>query len=298
MKIYDSDQNIDFSETVVALGSFDGLHKAHMELIKKAKEYSKENNLASGVLLFDRLPIEIFSQNAKRIMTLEDKKELLSGLDFLYIQSFSERFMNLEPEEFIKFLIEKMHIKALCAGFNYRFGKNATGDINALLKYSKKYGFSVIVADEYKINGETVSSTLIRGFIENGEMDKAKELLGREFFMTGEVLGGYHLGRTLGFPTVNLSYDKNSIIPKFGVYHGSVEFDGKKYKAVINVGKRPTFEREDITIESFILDFEGDLYDKKIRVYFSEYLRPEIKFKNADGLKEQIKKDIKKVNEG
>lgn len=295
MKIYNSDQNIDFSGSIVALGSFDGLHRAHMKLIEKTKEYAKENKLYSGVLLFDRLPLEVFSNNAKRIMSLEDKKELLADLDFLYVQEFSQDFMYLNPEQFVEFLIKKLNIKAVCVGFNYRFGKNASGDVKTLLKLGEKHGFLVIVSDEYKIDDKTVSSTLIRSFIENGEMDKAKEFLGREFFLTGEVLGGYHLGRTLGFPTVNLSYDKNSIIPKFGVYHGSVLVDNKKYKAVINVGVRPTFEREDVTIESFLLDFDGDLYNKKIRIYFSEYLRPEIKFQNADGLKEQINKDIKKI---
>lgn len=295
MKIYNSDQNIDFRGSVVALGSFDGLHKAHMELIKKTKEYGKDNNLASGVLLFDRLPAEVISGSTKCIMTLEDKKELLSDLDFLYIQNFSKEFMSLVPEEFVRFLCEKLRIKAVCTGFNYRFGKNASGDVKKLLELGEKYGFSVLISDEYKIADKTVSSTLIRNFIENGDMDKAKEFLGREFFLTGTVLGGYHLGRTLGFPTVNLGYDKNSIIPKFGVYHGSVDVNGENYKAVINVGIRPTFERSDVTIESFLLDFEGDLYDKKIRVNFSKYLRPEIKFENAEKLTEQIQKDIKKI---
>ncbi len=295
MKTYNSYQNIDFNGSVVALGSFDGLHKAHMELINKTKEYAKDTKLASGVLLFDKIPAQFFLDNAKTIMTLEDKKELLSDLDFLYIQEFSKEFIELTPEEFVKYLIEKLNIKAVSVGFNYRFGKNASGDVNTLLQLSKKYGFTVIISDEYKIDGKTVSSTLIRSFIENGDINEANSFLGREFFMTGTVLNGYHLGRTLGFPTVNLDYDKNSIIPKFGVYHGSVEVLGEEYKAVINVGKRPTFEREDITIESFLLDFEGDLYNKKIKVKFKEYLRGEIKFQNAEKLTEQIEKDIKKV---
>ena len=285
----------ELENTVVALGGFDGLHKAHQKLIDRTKEYAKANNLKAGVLLFDRLPAEVFLKNAKKIMSLEDKKELLSDMDFLYVQEFSEEFISLSGEEFAKFLRDKLKAKAVCAGFNYRFGKNASCNIDMLKEYGKKYGFEVLAEEEYTIDGVTVSSTKIREFIENGDVDKAKAYLGREFFMTGEVLGGYHVGRTFGFPTVNLSYDKNSVLPKFGVYSGTVEVDGKKYKAVINVGKRPTFERDDVTIESFLLDFDGDLYGKKIRVYFSEYIRAEVKFPNAEKLAEQINKDIERV---
>ena len=285
----------ELENSVVALGGFDGLHKAHQKLIGRTKEYGKANNLKAGVLLFDRLPAEVFLKNAKRIMSLEDKKEFLSDMDFLYVQEFSDDFISLSGEEFAVFLRDKLKVKAVCAGFNYRFGKNASCNIDMLKEYGKKYGFEVLTEEEYTIDGTTVSSTKIREFIENGEMDKAEKFLGREFFMTGEVLGGYHIGRTFGFPTVNLSYDKNSVLPKFGVYSGAVEVCGKKYKAVINVGKRPTFEREDVTIESFLLDFDGDLYGKQIRVYFSDYIRAEIRFPNAEKLAEQIKKDIKRV---
>lgn len=287
----------ELKKTVVALGGFDGLHKAHRELIEKTKEYAKEHNLASGVLLFDKLPAEVFLKNAKRIMKFSDKKALLDDVDFLYVQEFSPEFMSMTDEEFARFLVEKLNVKAVCAGFNYRFGKDAKGDILSLEQYGKKYGFEVLKMQEYKICGITVSSTKIREFIEAGDMIKAKEFLGREFFMTGKVLGGYHLGRTFGFPTVNLEYDKNSVLPKNGVYSGAVEVDGKVYRAVINVGKRPTFQRDDITIESFLLDFSGDLYDKEIKVSFFEFIREEKKFSNAKSLAEQIKKDIERVKE-
>ena len=284
-------------KTVVALGGFDGLHKAHKKLIEKTKEYAKEHGILSGVLLFDKLPSEVFLENAKRIMKFSDKKALLDDVDFLYEQKFDAEFMSMTDEDFAKFLVDKLNVRAVCAGFNYRFGKNAKGDISALEEYGKKYGFEVLKMQEYKICGVTVSSTKIREFIENGDMAKAKEFLGREFFMTGKVLGGYGLGRTFGFPTVNLEYDKNSVLPKFGVYSGTVLANGKIYKAVINVGKRPTFQREDVTIESFLLDFSGDLYDKEIKVSFIEFLREEKKFPDASSLAEQINKDIERVKE-
>ena len=285
----------EMKKTVVALGSFDGLHKAHQKLIDKTKEYAKEQGIASGVLLFDRLPSEVFFKNSKRIMSLSDKKELLHDVDFVYVQEFSDEFMTMSDEEFARFLTCKLNVKAVCAGFNYRFGKEAKGDIKALEHYGKKYGFEVLKMDEYKIDGVTVSSTKVREFIENGQMQKAKDFLGREFFMTGKVLKGYHVGRTFGFPTVNLEYDKNSILPKFGVYAGRVEVFGENYKSVINVGKRPTFDREDVTIEAFLLDFEGDLYNQKIRVYFSDFLRPEKRFSDAKSLAEQIKQDVERI---
>ena len=290
--------DFNFEASVVALGAFDGLHLAHRKIMDKTKEYAKANNLASGVLLFDKLPSEVFSRSAKCIMSFSDKKELLSDMDFLYVQEFSEEFQNLNGEEFAEFLALKLKAKAVCAGFNYRFGKNAACDISDLERFGEKYGFLVLKTEELKVDGKTVSSTYIRELIEAGEMQEAAKLLGRIFFMTGEVLSGFHLGRTFGYPTVNLSYEKNSVLPKHGVYKGEVEVLGKRYRAVINVGKRPTFDRDDITIESFLLDFEGDLYGKKIRVYFEEFLRPEIKFKNAEELAKQIESDIKKAKKG
>ncbi len=291
-------KDLNFSASVVALGNFDGLHVAHQKIMNKTKEYAKVNNLASGVLLFDKLPSEVFSRCAKYIMSLSDKKELLSDMDFVYVQEFSDKFRSLSGEEFAEFLVKTLKVKAVCAGFNYRFGKNASCDISDLEEFGRKYGFSVLKTDELKIDDKTVSSTYIRGLIESGEMQEAARFLGRKFFMTGEVLSGFHLGRTFGFPTVNLSYENNSVIPKYGVYKGVVEVLGKSYKAVINVGKRPTFDRDDVTIESFLLDFEGDLYGKKIRVYFEEFLRPEMKFENAEALAKQIESDIEKAKKG
>lgn len=281
--------------TVVALGGFDGLHRAHMKIINRTKEYAENHKLKSGVLLFDKLPIEVFSEKARHIMMLEDKEELLDFLDFVYVQQFSADFRALSGEEFACFLKEKLNVEAVCAGFNYKFGKNASSDVNSLKQYGEKYGFDVIIEEEYKISGEAVSSTKIRQMIEDGNMKKASSFLGRDFFITGEVKNGYHLGRTLGFPTVNVAYEKNIVLPKFGVYSGRTEVEGKSYRSVINVGKRPTFSRDDVTVEAFLLDFNGDLYEKKIRVYFEDYIRMEIKFSNAEKLKEQINKDIERV---
>lgn len=284
-------------KTVLALGSFDGLHKAHMAIIDKTIEYAKEVDCNSAVLLFDRLPGEIFGQNIQRLMTLNDKKDRLSMLDLVYLCEFSKEFADMEPERFVDFIIEEFDVCAVCAGFNYRFGKNASGNIETLKEEGKKRGFSVIEVPEYKIDGETVSSTKIREFIKNGDIKKANNFLGYDFYMSGNVVGGYHIGRTMGIPTVNLKYDEKCILPAFGVYAGYVLVDGKSFMAVTNVGKRPTFEREDITVESFLIDFEGDLYNKEIKVCFSEYLRDEIKFKNKQELAEQIKKDILSARE-
>ena len=284
-------------EMALALGSFDGLHRAHMAIIEKTIEYAKENNLTSGVLLFDRLPGEIFGIKTERLMTIEDKKNKLSMLDFIHICEFSKEFSDMLPAEFAGFLKKKFNVRAVCAGYNYRFGKNASGDIKTLIQEGIKNGFSVIEVPEYKIDGQTVSSTKIREFIKDGNIKGANSFLGYDFFISGTVVNGYQLGRTIGVPTVNLDFDEKNILPRFGVYAGYVSLDGEAYDAVINVGKRPTFNRDDITVESFLLDFNGDIYNRKIKVCFKEFLREEIKFDNKQMFAAQIERDVLSARE-
>ncbi len=288
MQRYNSNDVITGNKTVVALGNFDGLHKAHMEVIDRARDYAAKNGYKSGVMLFDK------EYNiGEQIMTNDEKMQMLYTLDFIYTQTFDIEFKSMSCEEFAGFLCKTLNAAAVSVGFNYRFAKNASGDVKKLVELGHKYGFSVLISDEYKIGGCTVSSTKIRELISRGNIKEANAMLGRDFYVSGTVEGGYKIGRTMGYPTVNLKYDKLGLIPAKGVYAGFVETEKKVYKCVVNVGTRPTFSGDNLTIEAYLLDFRGDLYNKEIKIHFCEFLRKEIKFDNINELTEQISIDVK-----
>ena len=283
-----------YNNTLIMLGNFDGLHLAHMSVINKGIQYAKENALKSTMFMFEN-----HTRNEKLITPNKIKLKILSDIapDFLYIEKFDDNIMKKSPEEFIQMLIKKLGMRAVCIGYDYRFGYKAQGDGKSMYSLGKKYGFDVLVTGMVSINNTTVSSTHIRTLIENGDMKKASEFMGRPFTMCGVVERGLQNGRKLGFPTANISVDKDSILPKCGVYAGFSEVNGKKYKSVINVGNNPTFNAKNITVESHIIDFCGDIYNENVTVSFLEYIRGDIKFNGLEELKNQILKDKKKAIE-
>lgn len=294
MKVYYSGDTVEFDGTAVALGNFDGLHIAHMKIINSAVDYAKKNKLKSGVLLFDHHSTEITKlRNVSLIMPNKYKIELLekSGVDFVYLVKFDKSFMENSPEEFVCFLRKKLAMACVSVGYDYRFGFCATGNTQKLYKLANKYGFAVLVTDKVTLNGNLVGSTYIRQLINSGEIEKATEYLGRYFFVDGVVIHGRQNGRKMGFPTANISYNPKIVLPPDGVYAGITTVDERKYKSVINIGNNPTFNAEEKTIETHILDFDKDIYEKDIKVEFVKKLRGEIKFKSADELKIQIRKD-------
>lgn len=291
MQSYNSKDVITGNKTVVALGNFDGLHKAHMQVIERARDYAVKNGYESGVMLFDNV-----KDTAGQIMTNDEKKHFLSSIDFVYIQQFDEAFKSMSCDEFAVFLRERLNAAAVSVGFNYRFAKGASGDVKKLTELGEKYGFCVLISNEYKIGDYTVSSTKIRELIASGNVKEANFMLGRDFYVSGTVEGGYKIGRTMGYPTVNLKYDKVRLIPAKGVYAGFVEAQSRLYKCVVNVGTRPTFSGDSLTIEAYLLNFEGDLYNQEIKIYFSEFLRKERKFDDINELTEQISIDVKNAD--
>ena len=195
----------------------------------------------------------------------------------------------------MKFLVEQLNVKAVCCGYDYSFGYQAEGRVDTLRLLCNRYGVTVLVTDKICINGEEVSSTAIRQCIVNGNIEKANKMLGRCFCVEGPVVKGLQNGRKLGFPTANVCYNYEMVIPKDGVYAGFTYVNGIGFKSVINVGKNPTFGADKITIESHILDYNNDLYGENIRVSFSKRLRGEIKFDSIGELKKQINKDAQTV---
>lgn len=266
----------------VALGSFDGLHSGHLSLVNKIIELANENKGKSIVYTFKNHPRTLIkgATPPKLLMDNESKEEILEalGVDLIYFEEFNEEYMKLTPEGFIKYLCEKFKVKGIVVGFNYRFGYKNVGNIEMLKELSTKYGYELYVMEPCNYEDEVISSTRIRNELLSGNVDKAMKMLNRPYCIKGKVVHGKKLGRAIGFPTANLDYSKEALIPKKGVYYTNVQWQGKIYKGITSVGNNPTVNGDKLTIETYILDFNNDLYGHNIKVYFIKKIRDEKKF--------------------
>ena len=275
-------------DTVIALGKFDALHKGHMKIIGKMKEISDKKCLKSVIFTFDNI-------SEKFIVSKNDKEKNLSscGIDYMYCQKFNDEFKNTSAEDFFEnILIKKFNAKHIVSGDDWHFGKNKSGDVSLLEKMcgEKNIGFSVLKRIE--INGETVSSSLIRESILNGDVKKANLLLGRPLSVEATVASGKRLGSKIGFPTVNFAAEKGRILPKNGVYASKVLYKDDIYLAMTNVGDNPTVDKNiDVRIETHIFDFEKNVYGEKMKIEFLDKIRDEIKFSSVNALVRQLEKD-------
>ncbi|HEX3028071.1 MAG TPA: bifunctional riboflavin kinase/FAD synthetase [Clostridia bacterium] len=287
----------------VGLGNFDGLHIGHMALVNTLIKESKLNGLDSIVYTFMKHPENILRKKLfTPLLTNVGKKIELLGetpLKYLYVDEFDENFSRLKPESFVKdVLVDRLRIKLAVAGFNYRFGYKGQGDTDLLKELGKKYGFKVIVISPIKLDDYVVSSTLIRQYVSRGGMEMVFKLLGRHYSINGEVHSGRRIGNTMGFPTANITPENYLILPNNGVYITKTLLEGTLYSSVTNIGRNPTFEGlERVSIETHILDFDKDIYGKKIEVFFISKVRGEKKFENKDALVKQIERDIIKARE-
>ncbi|HBR03452.1 MAG TPA: bifunctional riboflavin kinase/FMN adenylyltransferase [Ruminiclostridium sp.] len=287
--------------TGVGLGNFDGLHIGHMALINTLISECKLHGLKSVVYTFIKHPDHMLRKAliSPLITANEQKTQLLASteLDYLYYEEFDEEYSQLSPDEFIKnILMDKLKIKLAVVGFNYRFGYMGRGDSEYLKRAGKKLGFRVIVMPPVKVNAEIVSSTLIRSYIRRGKIDRVFQLLGRHFSLTGTVVCGRHIGRTLGFPTANILANPEMVIPANGVYITKTRLEGRWLNGITNVGVAPTVRGENIfSIETHLFEYEGDLYGKPIEVCFIQRLRGERKFENIAALKKQVAEDIEET---
>lgn len=282
------------TEYSVALGFFDGLHRAHNTVLMSALKQAREKGLAPAVLLFDEHPRTALTGEAvPAIITKAQRDEMLGNMGFtLLFVSFKE-IMNMAPEEFVdKILCERFPAGALSCGYNYNFGKKAAGNTEILALLCKERGIDLSVCPEFTLEGKTVSSTEIRKALENGDIEAANEMLGFPFGFTAPVFTGDRRGRLLGAPTINQYIPEELIVPKFGVYASRVFLDRKEYVGVTNVGARPTFGEGSVRSETYIVDFSGDLYGRDVRVEICSFIRGEKKFPDADTLKAQIEKDV------
>lgn len=285
--------------TAVALGNFDGIHIGHQYLIKDNIDKARERNLKSAVLLFKnhtRMLLDSKENSNIKILTSYDQKlKFLKslGVDLVYVIDFNESLMRLSPEEFVNDILLKMvNAKLVTVGFNYRFGFKASGDSKYLERIGKLKGFEVNIISPVYVENSVVSSTVIRNLIRSGNINKANKFLGRDYTIIGTVVKGDGRGRKLGFPTANMKLIDNYVIPKTGVYRTSTVINGVKYMSLTDIGYNPTFDEEKLKIETYIDNFNGNIYDNTIEVSFIEFIRDDIKFNRAEELIEKIKEDV------
>ena len=279
--------------TVATVGTFDGIHRAHQTIIEKLK---RNKNLKSLIITFEPSPKIYFKLKTKAclITDLETKKYILGklGIDYLYVINFNNNFIKISPLEFLKFLTQKLKVKKLIAGYDWKFGYKQQGDINFLKNYSKVLGYDIEILEPIIENKIRISSTKIRECLREGKVDNLKRYLNRDYFLRGKVVKGNQIGRKMGVPTINLAVDPD-ICLKRGVYAGLTDIKGKVYKSVINFGNRPTVDGINEFVEIHILDENVDIKDEIfINVIFKKFIREEIRFNSLDELKKQIKLDI------
>lgn len=284
----------------LALGVFDGVHLGHRKVILNAVNKAQKSGATAGVVTFSKHPrFFITKSQPSMIISLEERLKLFEelGVEAAVVLDFDEKLAGMTAKDYLeKVLIGCFNAKSITIGYNHRFGCDKQGNSAFLREYSKKYGYEVSVISPVKIDNHVVSSSAVRKFVLKGDADSAAKFLGRSFKVAGAVIHGQHLGRSLGFPTANLSLPDEIIVPLEGVYSGLVKIDSKVYHAVINVGKRPTIGdlKKDL-VEAHILDFDEDIYGRIIEVSFFKRIRDEKKFDSLDELKAQIQKDCEFV---
>lgn len=296
MKIIEIDLNfVAKEESVIALGNFDGVHRGHIELIKKAIEDAKKLNIKSSLLLFNEHTDNLVKVGKKEIITTNKTKfEILEklGVDIIYLINFTKEFMSYSPIMFLKdFLAYNLKIRGVIVGYDYTYGYKKSGNVDFLNK-NKELFKSIHVIEQVSYEGEKISSSRIRSLIEEGRVKEANNLLSRPYKLIGRIIHAKGLGKKMGYPTANLELVDNFVIPKYGVYDTDIIINGKKFKASTNIGTNPTVEHDGIKIEAHILDFDEDIYGEIVELELLEFVRPELKFDSIEELFEQIAKDV------
>ena len=293
--------NIDLKNLVLAIGNFDGVHLGHQEIINQCINLARDNNFIPAVLTFDPHPNQIVNSKIQKklIFEVDQKIELLKNfdIDYLFILQFNNEVMNMSPNDFIKkVLIKKFNARGVVTGYNFHFGKDKSGNVNLLTEASSKYNFLYNVVDKFKQDFIEISSSKIRKLITKGMVETARKILGRYYFISGNVSYGKKLAEKIGYKTANIKLVKDLVYPLNGVYLVQVTVKNEtnnKYYGVANIGVKPTISKEkSVMLEVHIFEFDKDIYENDIRVEFMSFLRPERQFSTVEKLKSQIKMDI------
>lgn len=281
--------------SAVAIGKFDGVHLGHRKLIHKIIEQKKEGLLAA-VFTFDTSAAAFFGGEEKELTTVSEKRRIFEelGVDVLIEFPLNRETAATEPDEFIhRYLAAQMHAAYICAGTDLSFGKSGAGNYALLKEYSERHGYRTELIDKVKVDGEAVSSTRVREAVRTGRMEDTARMLGVPYSVCGIVEHGKKLGRTIGMPTANILPEKDKLLPPNGVYYSKVIADGRTHKGISNVGCKPTVNTENVMgVETYLYDFEDDLYGEDITVELLSFRRPEMKFDSVESLKKQMEADI------
>lgn len=280
----------------VAIGKFDGIHRGHQALMQHIFR-QKEKGLRSAVFTFDPPPAVLFGKSEmKGITTREEKRHIFArlGVDFLIEFPLTRETAAMQPEEFVsEILVKRMKAAYVAAGADVTFGRGGRGNADLLITLGKQYGFLVKIIDKICFQGREISSSLIREQLEAGAMESVAELIGFPYSVTGTVVHGKQLGRTIGMPTVNLLPPRDKLLPPNGVYFSNVSYNGRHYRSISNIGCKPTVSSEKIMgVESYLYDFAETIYGKQITVNLLKFKRPEMRFDSVEKLKEQMQRDI------
>jgi riboflavin kinase / FMN adenylyltransferase len=286
-------------ETLLSIGVFDGVHAGHRYLLEKLRQRATEKDLLSGVVTFTPHPQWVLHPQNQLpwLSDVEDRTGSLKeiGIDIVAVVSFTRAVARLGAREFMSLLKKHLKMRGIMVGPDFALGRGAEGSIDVLRTLGREMNFSVEVVPPYTIDGEIVSSTLIRQALMEGNMTKAKKLMGHYFHLKGKVITADRRGRALGFPTANLDVKPQQALPANGIYATSTQVDGKRFLSVSNIGTRPTFGEGERTVETHLLDYSGDLYHKDIVVEFVQKLRDEQRFASSEQLKAQIAEDIQEA---
>ncbi len=300
VKIHTDIDHFNAINPVVTIGTFDGVHLGHQKVIARLNGFAREHGGESVIFTFyphPRLVTKAGASDLRLLTTLEEKKELFarSGVDHLIVYPFTKSFSELTYAEFVKqILVDKMKTHCLVVGYDHRFGKNREGSFEYLQSCADQYGFLIEKLEALLVDEANVSSTRIRNALQDGRIENANRNLGYRYTLHGTVVEGQRVGRKMGFPTANIeASDPYKLIPGYGVYAVEVKLSGNTYKGMLNIGTRPTFNKnaDNRSIEVNIFNFEGDLYHKEVTLVFTGKIREEQKFSGVEALTEQLKKD-------
>lgn len=280
---------------IYALGYFDGVHLGHKALLTACRNLADQTASECGAVTFSDHPLRcVAGQTVPLINTHSDRENLLkSGGNQVLWLPFTTELMQMPWRDFLDMLIKEHSAAGFVCGWDFRFGRGGAGTAQLLEGYCKERSIPCTLVEQVTMDGLRVSSTHIRALLEQGDMEQAAKCLGHSHILSGEVCHGKALGRTIGVPTANLFYPEELVKLPYGVYAARVTTESGVYRAVTNVGRRPTVNGEDVTVESYLIGFAGDLYGKQIQVEFLRYLRPEQKFSDLNALRQQIEDDIK-----
>jgi len=300
MKLYKNfNISINHKRSIILIGNFDGIHIGHQKLFKLANKYKKKFKLKIGVVTFEPMPKMYFNKGLKnfRISSIDQKNKILKDLevDFIITKKFDKNFSKIKSDFFIKeILSKKLEAKYIFVSNNFRFGNKRVGDVKQLIKNEKIYDYKIVKPKPFTQNKKIISSTLIRTFLEKGNLNKANNSLSRNWSIEGIVKKGRQQGKKIGFPTCNIDI-KDYVIAMPGVYAVNVRQKNSKktLKAIANLGYRPTFNQKKILLEVHIFNFSGNLYNKYLSVEFIKFIRKEKKFNSVNQLKKQIQSDLK-----